>query len=107
MQRVITFGTDGAIDKTLAISAGSGTMDSTGTLTAATGLTSVDSITANAKDSASPGLKISALTYGAADSSGNIKIYGWRPTDSANGTLVAVNDTTGHTINWTAIGKKL
>lgn len=80
--------------------AGETALDGSNPTPVVTGLTTVTGFTATLKGSAAPGVGTSVLTYTA--SGGTVSVYAWKPTSSADTTLIASTGT--ETFGWVAFG---
>lgn len=65
-----------------------------------TGLSSIDYAQVSLRGTSAPGVGTSILTFGV--SGGTLNVYAWKPTSSANPTLIASTGT--ETFDWYAVG---
>lgn len=75
-------------------------LSGTNPTTVATGLTTITSCQFSVKESSSPGVGTSMVTY--TDSGGTLSMYAWKVTSSSNPTLIASTGT--DTIGWNCEG---
>jgi len=69
----------------------------------ATGLDEVEDVIVSIKRSAAPGVDVALVTWALGAAAGQISLYCWKPTSSADCTLIAA--TTAVDVEWIAIGK--
>lgn len=82
------------------IARGEGTLDGSNPTPIATGLTTIVAFVATLKGTAAPGVGTSTLTADISGVTGNV--YAWKPTSSANPTLIASTGT--ENFYWIAVG---